>query len=267
MIKKLIKSFNKIQFESYKYLNYFDVYDNLFYKFIGKKIKIVEIGIFNGGSLFMWRDYFGPQAEIIGIDLNPKAKELEKYGFKIYIGNQEDDKFWKAFFKKEKDIDIVIDDGGHTNLQQLTTLINFIPKIKKNGLIIIEDTHSSYQKKFGNPSPLSFINITKKFVDNLNFRFAKTKNSDLISNYVFSISYFESIVCFQINKDLCKTNKPVISGKDKIGASDMRHNIQSITALKLINILRFFKLHNFILFIFYKLKNGKVKKYLKNIRS
>ena len=94
------KAFSKSKFKSIKHSTYFEVYDELFSKFRNKKITFVEIGILGGGSLFMWRNYFGKKAEIIGIELNPNAKKLEKYGFKIYIGSQSDKKFWNKFYKK-----------------------------------------------------------------------------------------------------------------------------------------------------------------------
>jgi len=58
----------------------------------------VEIGVANGGSLFMWRSFFGKKARIIGIDFNPTAKKWEKYGFEIFIGNQAHSIFWNFFF-------------------------------------------------------------------------------------------------------------------------------------------------------------------------
>ena len=82
-MNKIYKSFQDSKYYSNKYKKYFDIYNQLFKKFTGKKITIVEIGILNGGSLFMWRKYFGKKARIIGIDLNSKTKQLEKYGFEI----------------------------------------------------------------------------------------------------------------------------------------------------------------------------------------
>ena len=63
-----------------------------------KKITFVEVGVFGGGSLFMWINFFGKQARIIGIELNPEAKKWEKDGFEIFIGDQSDPDFWTDFW-------------------------------------------------------------------------------------------------------------------------------------------------------------------------
>ena len=70
------KSYIKSPFRSVKHSTYFETYDALLAHYRGKAITFAEIGIFDGGSLFMWRDYFGPNARIIGIDLNPEAKKM-----------------------------------------------------------------------------------------------------------------------------------------------------------------------------------------------
>ena len=69
--------------------------------------------------------------------------------------------FGKLFFSKIGPIDILIDDGGHSNLDQIITTVNVVEKIKDGGVIVIEDTHSSYLKKFSNPSKYSFISFSK----------------------------------------------------------------------------------------------------------
>ena len=72
---------------------------NLFREFKNKPITFVEVGIFGGGSLLCGK-YFHPKSRIIGIDLNQNSKSYEKYGFEIFIGDQEDEYFWKNFYKK-----------------------------------------------------------------------------------------------------------------------------------------------------------------------
>ena len=80
---KTYKSFKKSKYLSIKHKNYFYIYDKLLEKYRNKNITFVEIGIFSGGSLFMWKNFFGKKARIIGIDLNPEAKKFEKDGFEI----------------------------------------------------------------------------------------------------------------------------------------------------------------------------------------
>ena len=50
---------------------------NNFSKFKDKNITFVEIGVYNGGSLKIWKNYFGPKSRIIGIDINPDCKKFE----------------------------------------------------------------------------------------------------------------------------------------------------------------------------------------------
>jgi len=222
--KKIKNSFIKSKYLSNKHLNYFDVYDDLLKDYIDKEIIFVEIGVLNGGSLFMWRDYFGPKARIIGIDLNPAAKKFEKDGFEIFIGDQEKPEFLNDFFKKIGKIDILLDDGGHTNNQQIVTTLNSIENIKDGGLLIIEDTHASYMKEFGNPSENSFVNFSKKNIDYINFRFPNIGEiKEIFYQNVFSITFFESIICYKINRKFCKKNIPVKNQGENLNHKDFRY--------------------------------------------
>ena len=82
-------------------------------------------------------------------DLEESLPDYEKYGFEIFIGDQEDENFWKRFYRKIGKIDILLDDGGHTDTQQTQTLVSSVTNIRKNGLIVIEDVHTSYFTEFG----------------------------------------------------------------------------------------------------------------------
>jgi len=94
----IYKYFKESKLHSSKGNIYFNVYDELFSKYRNKKITFVEIGVKWGGSLLMWKKFFGNDARIIGIDLYPETKKLEKYGFEIFIGDQSSEKFWNFFF-------------------------------------------------------------------------------------------------------------------------------------------------------------------------
>ncbi len=222
----IYKLFNKSKKYSIKWSSYFQVYEKIFSRYRNKKIKFVEIGVANGGSLFMWKKYFGNKAKIIGIDLNPKAKKLEKNGFKIYIGNQSDKKFWENFYKKEGKVDLILDDGGHKNLQQISTVHHSLPYIKDGGKIVIEDTGTSYVKKeFNNPSRYSFINFAKNVVDAIHRRSPLLKKElNFYSKKIFLVEFFESIVVFSIDSKKCFQNKEVHNKAQNEWAIDYRHN-------------------------------------------
>jgi len=195
------QAYKRSKYLSIKWSTYFEVYDELFHKYRGKPIIFVEVGVLNGGSLFMWRDYFGNDARIIGVDFNPEAKKWEKDGFEIYIGDQSDFKFWENFYEKVGNIDILLDDGGHTNSQQIVTATSSVPKVRDGGLVVIEDVHSSYLREFGNPSKYSFINYAKIIVDDINRRsgLLKARVKSLGEN-VYSIRFYESIVVLYISR-------------------------------------------------------------------
>ena len=113
----------------------------------------------------MWKKYFHKDSRIIGVDFNPECKKFEEKGLEIFIGDQSSDVFWKNFFSEVGNIDILLDDGGHTNENQILTVNNVINNVNDNGLIVIEDTNVSYEKRYFNPSKYSFINYGKFLID------------------------------------------------------------------------------------------------------
>lgn len=197
-MKKNIQSlFENSPYKCIKYSSFFASYEHLFSEKVGKKITFVEIGVLSGGSLFMWRDYFGPQARIIGVDLNPEAKKWEKDGFEIFIGDQSDEKFWGDFIVNVGGIDIILDDGGHTYDQQIITTECLLQAMNDEGIIVIEDIQTSYLKGFGQQK-FSFINYCKKKVDQINFRSSVIEQTHKMEKRFWSIEFLDGMVAFRI---------------------------------------------------------------------
>jgi len=270
---KVYESYLKSPYSSLKLSTYFNIYDQLLTKYRDKSIVFLEIGILDGGSLFMWRDFFGPQARIIGVDLNPEAKKWEKEGFEIFIGDQSSSEFWKNTLNAIGKLDIVLDDGGHTYEQQIMTTESVIPFINDGGVIIIEDCHTSYMKKFGFKK-LSFINYAKYLIDNINKRY-KEFNNETSEKRVWSIQFFESIVALHINFYATSIPSEVIFNQDKeVKAEDFRYASYPILIDKLEKISQnrrlkaikvFIRLFRKLLLTIYHLKiYFRLKKYLKS---
>jgi hypothetical protein len=220
----IFQSYGKSKYLSLKHSTYFQVYEELLSPYRGKPITFVEIGVLNGGSLFMWRDFFGPLARIIGVDFNPGARRWESDGFEIHIGDQSDEAFWERFYASVGSVDIVLDDGGHTNEQQIVTTIQCVPHIRDGGLLLVEDVHASYMKEMGNPSRYSFISYAKRLVDGINARFPGVRvRGDALNAAVYSITFYESIVCFRIDRSRCFASSPTSNNGESVGAEDYRY--------------------------------------------
>jgi len=281
IINKNSKSYNlfkKQKFRSLKHSNYFHIYDKLFSDYVDKKITIVEIGVGNGGSLFMWRELFGSNARIIGIDFNPSAKRWKEYGFEIFIGNQSDTLFWKNFFEQVENIDILIDDGGHTNEQQIVTLMSTIEFVNDNGIIIFEDVHSNYSKEFGNPSKYSFINFCYRLVDLQNKSILDDKINKNIIDKFFKIEFYHCLVVLHINRKKSGTSRVLDNGGTILNSEDYRlRDSKFFTTIDkkkgyLRNFLNndickyFKKFYPIIKYIYFKFKHKKNSKYFKKVK-
>ncbi|MCA9051089.1 MAG: class I SAM-dependent methyltransferase [Planctomycetaceae bacterium] len=127
----------------WKWEHYFDIYHRHFARFRGREVHIVEIGVFSGGSLQMWKQYFGPQCRVYGIDIEESCRAYEDEQVKIFIGDQADRRFWHDFRRQVPHVDIVIDDGGHFPHQQIVTFEEMFPHLAPGGVFLCEDIHFS----------------------------------------------------------------------------------------------------------------------------
>jgi hypothetical protein len=217
-----------------KHLNYFDIYDSLLTKYVGTEFTFVEVGVLDGGSLFMWRHFFGEKARIIGIDLNPSALKWVESGFEIHIGDQTDKNFWKNFFKSVGNVDVLLDDGGHMNDQQTVTVLASLPHINDGGILMVEDTCTSFMK-FDAFKKYSFISHMKREIDSLHSRSPELDFLDTgFSDNVHSITFFENICVINVDRPKCVKNDRVINGGRKTESQDFRYEAET----KLISFLR-----------------------------
>jgi hypothetical protein len=123
----------------WKWRHYFPIYHRHLAKFVGHKVHVAEIGIYSGGSLPMWRSYFGEGSHVYGIDIAPECRAHEQDGITVFIGDQADQSFWDEFRRQVPRIDVVIDDGGHEAHQQITSLRCLLPHMAMGGVYICED--------------------------------------------------------------------------------------------------------------------------------
>lgn len=182
----------------HKWRHYFDIYDFWFKKYKNKPVVILEIGVYQGGSLNMWSDYFGEEAKIFAIDINPLCKQFETENIKIFIGSQEDREFLKYVKSQIPKVDIVIDDGGHTMKQQIVSFEELYEHINEDGIYLCEDLHTSYLKNYGGgfKNPNSFIEYSKNLIDSINAWHSKESKLkvDSITKNTYALHYYDSVL-------------------------------------------------------------------------
>ena len=125
----------------WKWRHYFEVYHRHLAKFVGKSPNVLEIGVYSGGSIEMWQTYFGAGSTIHGVDIEPACRSYESENVRIHIGDQADRDFWKRFRAQVPRLDVIIDDGGHTQQQQIVTLEELLPHLAPGGVYVCEDIH------------------------------------------------------------------------------------------------------------------------------
>jgi cephalosporin hydroxylase len=195
-----LKNFGK---PIHKLIHYFDIYEQHFDRFRGTSPVMLEIGVGQGGSVAMWKDYFGPGSKIVGLDTNPSCVEHNAEGIDIIIGSQSDISILGSVFQKYRQIDIILDDGSHVMSDMIKTFEVAYPRLKDGGVYMVEDTHACYWDEFGGglKRPGSFHEFVKDKVDELNATHARgsTPVTEFTRN-THSISCYDSVVVFEKRK-------------------------------------------------------------------
>jgi hypothetical protein len=185
-----------------KWKHYLEIYDRYFSRFRGTDVHLLEIGVFDGGSLQMWKNYFGPKAKIFGVDIDANCKQLEEEQISIFIGDQASEEFLRSLASIIPRIDILIDDGGHRMKEQITTFKVLFPHICNEGIYICEDLHTSYWRKFGGGFRRkgTFIEYSKGLIDSIHGWHSKEPRKLAVSELtrsIYSLHYYDSLLVIE----------------------------------------------------------------------
>jgi hypothetical protein len=125
----------------HKWIHYLDVYHRHLQRFVGTEVNVLEIGIASGGSLGMWKEYFGARSRIYGMDIEPGCKMFEDGQTRVFVGDQSSRAFWRQVREQVPRIDILIDDGAHLPEHMIVTLEEVLPAMPPGSVYICEDVH------------------------------------------------------------------------------------------------------------------------------
>lgn len=193
------------------YHNYCKFYDKILSSMKESCKNMLEVGISDGASILMWRDYF-KNATIYGIDIEEKYLINNQERIVSGLGDQSNVETLTKLVEswKTPEFDFIIDDGSHIVSHQQNTINTLWKYVKKGGIYIIEDLHTNIVENFYthphlNPSillkyldsPKTVHNsIVESFSGNSSFSF----NDEIEDIYYFYNQPTKSLACVFVKK-------------------------------------------------------------------
>lgn len=119
---------------------YLDKYEMFLRPFQQKAFRLLELGVFTGCSMQLWKEYFS-RAEIYGVDINPECRQFEQERVHILtadLGNA-------SALRILRDIhpSIIIDDASHLWSHQIMAMCELYSSLPSGGIYIMEDLATS----------------------------------------------------------------------------------------------------------------------------
>jgi len=154
-----------------EHAHYLQQYEEYFGPLLDKDIRLLELGIYHGGSLLLWRDYF-QKGVIVGLDIEPVAIEDASGRIRTYQGMQQDTQLLDRIGSENapEGFDVIIDDCSHVGeLTRLSFWHLFDNHLKPGGLYVIEDWSTGYWRNwfdgvsYRQPANKSFHPLAFKF--------------------------------------------------------------------------------------------------------
>jgi lipopolysaccharide biosynthesis protein/GT2 family glycosyltransferase len=146
----------------HKWHHYFAIYERHLRRLKNRPIRMLEIGVYHGGSLQMWKTYFAEGSQIFGLDINPECKRHEEANISIFCGDAADEKFLREVVAQTGPLDLIVDDGGHTAVQQINAFKALYSHVREDGIYLVEDTHTSFwQDYIDTPDQSTFLQFAQ----------------------------------------------------------------------------------------------------------
>ncbi|CAF1061583.1 unnamed protein product [Adineta steineri] len=191
--------------------HHYDIlYEKYLSKYVGSNVILLEIGLGcgmpygPGASAYVWRYYLGPLANIYFLEFDRRCGEewYKSHGHKVnvtmFYGSQDDITVLNNVKSAQGYFDVIVDDGGHSMNQQITSFVQLLPKVKSGGIYVIEDLLTSYISTYGggylrNSTTIEFI---KKIIENI--QTASPEKSIQVAKRIRSLEIGDEICFFTV---------------------------------------------------------------------
>jgi len=123
-----------------------EVYEKMFERMKDKQLTILEVGVYNGGSLLWMVDYF-KNSKIVGADI--ALPNISHERIVMDICDQNNSERLEQIGLKYGPFDIIIDDGSHRYAETKNTFDNLYKKfLNPGGMYVIEDFIAGYWPEY-----------------------------------------------------------------------------------------------------------------------
>lgn len=150
---------------AFKWVHYLPIYEKAVPRLT--PIRLLEIGVFRGGSLHMWREYLHPESTVVGIDINADCRAYDRPDQNVHvrIGSQDNEHFLRSVVAEFGPFDVIIDDGSHMATHTIKAFRElFHSGLRDDGSYIVEDLHCSYWTSYRD-SKVSFVDFVAVLID------------------------------------------------------------------------------------------------------
>ena len=178
-----------------KWENYIVEYDRILSKFRDTNVSLLEMGVQNGGSLQIWKKYFGASAVVHGVDIRETVCELQLGdGISTYCFDNTNETVVRQH-SQTYTYDIIIDDASHLNADVINTFSYLFPELHPGGYYVIEDVHTSYWEFYGGGFRRANTSVEyfKHMIDIINYYHHSINLQNLTDFQVYCVQHIRSI--------------------------------------------------------------------------
>ena len=155
-----------------KWDGYFDFFELLLNPLRDQPVRLLEIGVQNGGSLQVWEEYFSGAEIIVGCDIDERCETIPYHNERMHvvIGDAADKAVAEEIRAFSPAFDIIVDDGSHVSQDIVQAFGHFLPMLAAGGRYIVEDLHCAFWDDWGGGlnRPLSVMDFFSRLVDAVN---------------------------------------------------------------------------------------------------
>jgi hypothetical protein len=207
----------------------------------GQPLRLLEIGVQNGGSLQIWSKYLSRDSIIVGIDIDPACAKLSMpENVQIEIGDARDPFALQSMLGKAR-FDVIIDDGTHRCGDIIPTFLACFDRLDWGGFYIIEDLHCSNFASHGGGfrNDRTAVEWFKGFTDCLNSDHFEPDADPKLSpselqqlriwgQQVAHVAFFDSVIMIQkLAAEKTSPYRRIITGRDSF-VSDLARVIPNL---------------------------------------